>query len=60
MRYNADTDRARLLDDLAAESRAVISKLNPPAPRDIVWSSLEGRWVRQSAAKIEENQLVTN
>lgn len=59
MRYNADTDRARLLDELAAESRAVISKLHPPAPRDIVWSSLEGRWVQQSAAKIEENQLVT-
>lgn len=51
MRYNSDTDRARLLDDLAAESRAVISKLYPPAPRAIVWSSLEGRWVPNPAAK---------
>lgn len=60
MRYNADTDRARLFDDLAAESRAVISKLHPPAPRDIVWSSALGRWISNPAAKNAESAILTN
>lgn len=45
MRHNPDTDRARLLDDLAAETQAIISKLQPPTPKAVVWSSLEGRWI---------------
>lgn len=45
MRYNPDTDRARSMDDLAEETRKVISKLNPPKPRDVVWDSLQGRWI---------------
>lgn len=46
MRYNPDTDRAKNLDDLAAQTRAVIQKLHPPKPSDIVWSSAEGRWIK--------------
>lgn len=45
MRYNPSTDQAHLLDELAEQTRAVISKLNPPAPRNIVWCSLQGRWI---------------
>jgi hypothetical protein len=47
MYYNPATESAvRNLDALAAETRKVIQKLNPPQPNDIVWSSLEGRWVK--------------
>lgn len=46
MRYNPDTDNARLLDELAAESRKIIGRLHPQAQREIVWSSVEGRWIR--------------
>ena len=51
MYYNPDTEKAiRNLDDLAAETRRVISKLNPPKANDIVWSVSEGRWVNNTAA----------
>lgn len=50
MRYNPNTDNARLLDDLAEQSRQVIKKLNPPAPQAVVWSSLEGRWINNPNA----------
>jgi hypothetical protein len=46
MYYNPATESAiRNLEDLAAQNRKIIEKLNPPAPQKIVWSSLEGRWV---------------
>ena len=49
MYYNPDTEKAiRSLDDLAAETRRVISKLNPPKANDIVWSVSEGRWVKNT------------
>ena len=51
MYYNPATEAAvRNLDDLAAETRRVISKLNPPKANAIVWSSLEGRWINNPAA----------
>jgi hypothetical protein len=47
MYYNPATEAAvRNLDDLAAETRRIIAKLNPPKANEIVWSSLEGRWVK--------------
>jgi hypothetical protein len=46
MYYNPATESAvRKLEDLAAANRKVIAKLNPPQPKEIVWSSLEGRWI---------------
>jgi hypothetical protein len=50
MYYNPATEAAvRNLEDLAAQNRQIISKLNPPAPNDIVWSVTEGRWVNNPA-----------
>lgn len=50
MYYNPATEAAvRSIEELAAQNRAIIEKLNPPAPRDIVWSSTEGRWVKNPA-----------
>ena len=47
MYYNPATESAvRNLEELAAQNRAIIGKLNPPAPRDIVWSCTQGRWVK--------------
>jgi hypothetical protein len=44
--YNAATESAvRRLDDLAAQNRRIIEKLNPPTPNAIVWSVTEGRWI---------------
>jgi hypothetical protein len=49
MYYNPATEAAvRNLDDLAAETRRIISKLNPPKANDIVWSVSEGRWVKNT------------
>lgn len=46
MYYNPATENAvRTIEDLAAETRAVITKLHPPKPNRIVWSSIEGRWI---------------
>lgn len=50
MRYNPSTDRAHLLDELAEQTRAVITKLVPPCPRNAVWDSALGRWVDNQAA----------
>jgi hypothetical protein len=50
MYYNPATEAAvRSLDELAAQNRQIIQKLNPPAPNDIVWSVTEGRWVNNPA-----------
>lgn len=51
MRYNPDTESAfRSLEALAEQTRKIITKLNPPAPKDIVWSVTEGRWVANTPA----------
>lgn len=50
MYYNPATESAvRNLEDLAAQNRAVIRKLNPPTPNNIVWSVTEGRWINNPA-----------
>lgn len=50
MYYNPATESAvRNLEDLAAQNRAVIRKLNPPAANNIVWSVTEGRWINNPA-----------
>ena len=47
MYYNPATEAAvRNLEELAAQNRAIIEKLNPPKPSDIVWSCTEGRWIK--------------
>lgn len=47
MYYNPATESAvRTIEALAEQNRKVIEKLNPPTPRDIVWSSIEGRWIK--------------
>lgn len=47
MYYNPATESAvRTIEALAEANRKVIEKLNPPAPREIVWSSIEGRWIK--------------
>jgi hypothetical protein len=49
MRFNPATESTvRSLDDLAEQNRAVITRLNPPCPRNAVWDSAEGRWVDNS------------
>jgi hypothetical protein len=49
MYYNPATEAAvRNLDALAAETRKVLQKLNPPKANDIVWSVTEGRWVNNT------------
>jgi hypothetical protein len=59
MYYNPATEAAvRSLDELAAQNRQIIQKLNPPAPNDIVWSSIEGRWVNNVAAKPQPPDLI--
>jgi len=46
MRFNPATEtQARTLDQLAAETRAVISRLPKPVPLARVWCSLTGGWV---------------
>lgn len=46
MYYNAATESAiRNIDELAAQNRQIIEKLNPPTPNNIVWSVTEGRWI---------------
>lgn len=50
MRYNPSTDQAQLLDELAAQTKAVITKLVPPRPRNVVWDVCLGRYVDNSAA----------
>jgi len=37
MRYNPTTEQARTIEELAAESRAVISRLPEPAPSGRTW-----------------------
>lgn len=47
MYYNPATESAvRTIEALAEANRKVIEKLNPPTPNDIVWSSIEGRWIK--------------
>jgi hypothetical protein len=51
MYYNPATESAvRNLEDLAAETRKVLQKLNPPIPNKIVWSVSEGRWINNPTA----------
>jgi hypothetical protein len=52
MYYNAATESAiRNIDELAAQNRQIIEKLNPPTPNNIVWSVTEGRWINNVAAQ---------
>ena len=53
MYYNPSTESAvRNIEALAEQNRKVIQKLNPPAPQQIVWSSIEGRWINNAAAEL--------
>jgi len=59
MYYNAATESAiRNIDELAAQNRQIIEKLNPPTPNNIVWSVTEGRWINNVAAKPQPPELI--
>lgn len=45
MRFNPATDNARTIDELAAETRAVLANLPaPPLQRSVLWDCTNGGW----------------
>lgn len=54
MRYIPSTNKAKTIDQLAEETRKVLARLHPQRPKEVIWSSSEGRWVASKEAQINE------